>query len=507
MLASLRFRLWLTYLLVVLVVVAITGLALSVYLLRNPAVERRELQRLRIVTQVTLQRRNFFDDTGRGLAPLDRLDQVVGRLDAVLNARLIVFDVNGVLLADSRSKNGALPSLFELQRPRQQRSGRFRDQQGKLWLYTLTPLDGGQTFVAATPRPRVQLLTILRDEFVQPFTRALIVALGLSFLMTILIARWITAPLQRLTEAVHSVAHGRFARIPPSGPREIQTLANSFNEMTERVEASQRAQQDLVANVSHDLKTPLTSIQGFAQALLDGTAATPADAHNAAQVIYDEAARMNRMLHGLLDLARFDAGQPEMARTPFDLTALLRTLGQNFAVQAEQAGVRLQLDLPEGAPKDSFLMIIGDPDRLGQVFANLLDNALKYSPFGGQVRLSVRQLDGWVELRLTDDGPGIPPRELERIFERFYQTDKSRRSGRQGAGLGLSIAREIVRAHGGSLHAENRPVPAGPVVGSSPAGAALVGAVFVVRLPLSLHTDETYPRRPSDMPASLTKTP
>jgi signal transduction histidine kinase len=500
MLASLRFRLWLTYLLVVSVVVTITGLALIVYLLRNPAIERRELQRLRLVAQVALQRRRFFDERDQSLAPLDRLDQVAVRLDGVLNARLIVFDTDGSLLVDSRAYSAAraapTPPLAELQRPRLQRAGIFRDEFGQQWLYALTPFNSGQTLITAAPRPNIQLLTVLRDEFVQPFVRALIIALALSFLMTILIAGWITAPLQRLTDAVRSVAQGEFRRIPPAGPREIQTLARSFNEMTERVETSQRAQRDLVANISHDLKTPLTSIQGFAQALLDGAAAEPADAQRAAQVIYDEAARMNRMLLGLLDLARFEAGQPEMARSPFDLAALLRSMAQKFAAQARQAGVALQLDLPGDAPLlqaplDGTLMMIGDPDRLGQVFANLLDNALKYSQAGGQVRLAVQSRDGWVEVRVEDDGPGIPPAELERIFERFYQTDKSRRSGRAGAGLGLAIAREIIRAHGGAIHAENRSAPA--------------GAAFIVRLPLAQPDDETFARRRSQPPGALTK--
>lgn len=508
MLASLRFRLWLTYLLLVGVVIAITGLALVVYLLRNPAVERRELQRLRLVAQVALQRRRFFDDRGQGLAPLDRLDQVAGRLDGVLDARLIIFDADGMLLVDSRGQSAApAPALSELERPRWRRVAAFRDERGQEWLYVLTPIDGGQTLVTAVPRPKTRLLTILRDEFVQPYAQALIGALALSALMTILFAGWITAPLQRLTDAVQAVARGDFRRIPPAGPSEIQTLARSFNEMIERVESSQRAQRDLVANISHDIKTPLTSIQGFAQALLDGTAAAPADARHAAQVIYDESARMNRMLLSLLELARFDAAQPAIKRSPFDLVTLLRNETQKFAGQVQQAGVDLQLDLPgETPPADRALLMIGDPDRLGQVFANLIDNALKYSPAGGQVRLAVLSHAGWAEVRVEDDGPGIPPSELERIFERFYQTDKSRRSGRSGTGLGLAIAREIVNAHGGTIRAENRTASAAPA-GVDPSGApsASLGAIFTVRLPLARPDDETLDRQRSQLPPAFAK--
>jgi signal transduction histidine kinase len=259
-----------------------------------------------------------------------------------------------------------------------------------------------------------------------------------------------------------AIARGEIgARAPVSGPAEAQALARSFNSMADQVEAAQRSQRDFVANVSHELKTPLTSIQGFSQALLDGAAATPEATARAARVIHDEAERMRRMVDELLILARFDAGQVDMAHAPVELGPLLAACVERLSPQAQAAGIALELDAPD-APT-----ITGDGDRLAQVFANLLDNAIAHTPAGGRVTLAAHQVGNTVEVTVTDTGEGIPAEALPRIFERFYRVDQSRQHSR-GAGLGLAIAREIVEAHGGTITVES-------VVG--------LGSRFTVRLP------------------------
>jgi signal transduction histidine kinase len=262
----------------------------------------------------------------------------------------------------------------------------------------------------------------------------------------------------------------------------VQDVARAFNEMGERLDASQRSQRDFVANVSHDLKTPLTSIQGYAQAILDGAS----DAPDAAQVIYDEAGRMHRMVLDLLDLARMDAGTLGFEWAPVDLGGLLRGVVQKHTLQVQRGLVELRLDMP-GENGDEPLVLVGDADRLAQVFANLVDNAVKFTPAHGQVQIAARLVEGWAEVAIADNGPGIPAGELERIFERFYQVDKARPGGeRRGVGLGLAIAREIVEAHGGTIQASNR-------------SAVESGCIFTVRLPLSHPPDRPLAQRqPSD---------
>jgi signal transduction histidine kinase len=348
----------------------------------------------------------------------------------------------------------------------------FRDSTGQVWLYAATPLEGGNTLVIATPRPQRSVWNLFREEFFPPFLRALVLALILSLLMALWMSRWISAPLQHLARAASSISTDEFHSILPEGPGEVQDVANAFNEMGERLQASQRSQRDFIANVSHDLKTPLTSIQGYAQAILDGAADSP----SAAQVIYDEAGRMHRMVLDLLDLARLDAGTLNLERASLDLVSLLRGVAEKFALQAQRGRIDLRLET-SGSIDDELLVLVGDADRLAQVFANLVDNAVKFTPPAGQVTMTARRVESWALVEVRDDGPGIPEGELGRVFERFYQVDKARRGGdRRGAGLGLAIAQEIVQAHGGSIQVANR-------------GAGDNGCVFTVRLPLSGMSD------------------
>ncbi|MBN1145955.1 MAG: HAMP domain-containing histidine kinase [Anaerolineales bacterium] len=487
MFTSLRFRLWLTYALVVGVVIAVSVAAVVVYLLSNPTEDRRELQRLRLVANLIVQRGQLLN-AGSAPGPA-HLQEAAERADSTLGVRIAVFDSSGELQADSRlGQESPLPTWAALNRRSRNGAGLFRDEQLKQWLYFLSPLENGQSLLVSAPRARTPVLSVLRDEFLWPFLRAVLLALFLSLALAFGIARWVTAPLQRMADAARAVSAAQFQKAPLEGPREVQVVAKAFNEMGERMQASQRAQRDFIANVSHDLKTPLTSIQGFAQAILDGTAEQPEAARQAAEVIYSEAGRMHRMVQDLLELARLDSGAVAFQRSALDPGKLLHGVVQKFTPQAQQGQVSLRLSFGDASgdtlPSGYLPEISGDADRLAEVFSNLVDNALKHTPPGGQVVVYARPVENWVETRVADTGPGIPEAELERIFERFYQTDKSRRGGvGRGVGLGLAIAREIVQAHGGSITAQNR------------SGEAVSGSVFIVRLPMARPNDATLAKR------------
>jgi signal transduction histidine kinase len=251
--------------------------------------------------------------------------------------------------------------------------------------------------------------------------------------------------------------------------------------MVGEIEATRQRERDFLANISHDLKTPLTSIQGFAGAIVDGTC--PPDAYtDAARIIYAEAERMGGLVGDVLQLTRLEAGQLTLELAPIDLARLLHDSARRFTPAATQAGVMVQVQTPaEGA-----VIFAGDRGRLDQVLGNLMENALRYTPRGGSLQLLGDADDTAkppsVTIIVCDTGAGIPPTDVPRIFERFYQADKARAAGRGGSGLGLAIVKELVERHGGTIRAESAlgvgtsivltlPRHAGPAAG--PPGAAV----------------------------------
>lgn len=467
---SLRARLLLTYLTLAALVLGLVGASLIFFLVRDPLAQRRAVQRLQTVAETVAARESdaLLD------APPVRLAATLTRLDAFAGARAILLGPSGQVLVDSRPETEA-PPANALVRVSAASSGRYRDSSGVVWLYVTQPLTGDRRLMLSSIQPAVIPWASIREEFATPLIRAAAVALLLSPLLAWLIARWVAAPLQRMAATAEAVAEGNYQhQLPTEGPAEVQALGTAFNDMIRRVRASRQSQRDFVANVSHELKTPLTSIQGFAQAIADQTAGTREAQVRAAGIILDEAHRLQGLVDDLLDLAKFDAGQIALDLKPMDVGVVLGAVSDRLGLRAEEKLIKLVTRL------DPMPAIVADGDRLAQVFTNLLDNAIRHTPTGGSVALTAQENSGWVTIHVEDTGPGIPPDELSRIFERFYQLDQARRGGMgRGAGLGLAISREIVAAHGGTLTAKS-------IVGR--------GSRFTVRLPVTRPTDETVDR-------------
>jgi signal transduction histidine kinase len=387
--------------------------------------------------------------------------------------RLLVFSPRRQLIADSLSGEADTLSLPRLRRLRT--ASAVPDAQGNLWLYTLTRLQSGGWLMVATPRPRVPLFALIRDEFFAPILQAAIVSLLLSLALAYWVARWVADPIQRLVAASHKLPETTLPPLTEQGPLEVKELVMAFNSMTARVHASQRSQRDFVANVSHEMKTPLTSIQGFAQAILDGTADSPESQKQAAGIIYSEAGRMHRMVLDLLDLARLDAGTANLKTEPVDVTSLLDSMEEKFGIQARREGIEMRVEVTDHP------LIPGDGDRLAEVLTNLVDNSIHHSSKGGRVTLAAHAEGQWLIITVSDTGAGIPADVLPHIFDRFYRGDPSRTGGQDhGAGLGLAIAREIVIAHHGTITAQSEPGQ---------------GSTFMVRLPMASAGSENLPRR------------
>jgi two-component system phosphate regulon sensor histidine kinase PhoR len=212
----------------------------------------------------------------------------------------------------------------------------------------------------------------------------------------------------------------------------------------------ERVRRDFVANVSHEFKTPLTAIQGFAETLLAGALEDQANRGRFVEIIREHARRLARLTDDLLKLSRIEAGRLELEIRPVSVAALVNACVETTRLRAEAKGLRIQVDLPEGIPA-----VRGDGPQLGEVLQNLLDNAVLYTPSGGRIEVAAHSNGRSTIFTVADTGIGIPESDLERIFERFYRVDSARSREAGGTGLGLAIARHIVEAHGGSIWVES----------------------------------------------------
>ena len=264
----------------------------------------------------------------------------------------------------------------------------------------------------------------------------------------ILLGRSLSAPLSQLAEAARAIGQRNLSqRVPVRGSQEIKELAQAFNEMAVDLENAENLRQNLLADVAHELRTPLTVIQGNLQALLDDV--YELDKVEIAQ-LYDQTRHLSRLVDDLRELAQAEAHQLDLDMGPVDMRSLVADVVTAYQPMAEVAGVQLQTESAADLPG-----IDGDRSRLIQCLQNLLNNAMRYTPAGGQVNLRLQAIDQNLVLIIRDSGAGIPPEHLPHVFDRFYRADPARARGTGGTGLGLAITRAIIRAHGGEIKAES----------------------------------------------------
>lgn len=269
-----------------------------------------------------------------------------------------------------------------------------------------------------------------------------VLAALLAFAVVRIIARGLTSPLREMADATNAMARGDFSRrVTASSRDEIGLLARSFNRMAEELAATDRLRRDLVANVSHELRTPIAALQAVLENLVDGV--ETADPETLATMLA-QVERLGRLVQQLLDLSRLESGALALDRRPFDVESMLDRAVRD--TRARALGVRIDV-VVEPTP----FALVADEERLHQVVVNLTENAVRHSPPDGVV--TVRAVAGATGARLEviDEGPGIPPAEAERVFERFYRADAARASADGGAGLGLAIAQWITELHGGEI--------------------------------------------------------
>lgn len=304
------------------------------------------------------------------------------------------------------------------------------------------------------PTTEMRHLSVVEQEFLRSTRGAIllagVIAAGAALVLGSLFLRNILAPLGQLERASQRLTQGDLRqRVLVTGRDEIGRLAESFNRMVERLERSEKLRRQMIADIAHELRTPLTVIQGNLQAILDGVyEPTP----NVIASIHEESLLLMRLVSDLRDLSLAEAGELRLEKQLTDIRDVIRQTVTVIEPYLESKRIVLTVHLPNEP-----MLVEIDPQRIQQVLLNILSNAERYTPEGGQIQLSALKLNAEVRVSVMDSGPGIAPEELPYLFERFWRGDRSRSRATGGTGLGLAIAKQFVEAHRGRIWAESTP--------------------------------------------------
>lgn len=349
-------------------------------------------------------------------------------------ARIIVADENGTIVADSADEMVG-----------------YKLSPAELSLGAPVIVRGKPVGVVLVAWGRRIVLGEIEEAFLANVRRSLLfVILGgclLAVALGALMAYQITRPLRELRQAAAKIAAGDLeSQVRIRGKDEVAELAHSFNEMVKALKRQEEKRRQMLADIAHELRTPLSVLRGHLEALLDGL--YPLDSVHLAP-IYNETLLLQRLVEDLRVLSLVEAGKLPLEKSRFDASELVREIIGLVEAEAIERGLNLQCSIEGPLP------IYADRQRIGQVIHNILANALNFTPEGGTVAIRARRVNSAVEISVSDTGPGIPPEDLPHIFERFWRKEPSRSRSTGGSGLGLSIAKELVEAHGGTIEVQS----------------------------------------------------
>ena len=435
LLASLQFRLLVSF-------VFVLSLALVGVSLYTGQVADREAKRLRRdVDDIRAERvQRMVSGQYAGLVEMTRLQGVLENAGSLYGWRIVVSDVDGHVVADSHQRyvGRVLPKLPG--RPKIYIVARGQ-QVASVEVAPGVPMEG-----ALEPSPS-RLVSALNQSLVWT---GLAAGVG-GALMVSLFSRRLLAPVRQLRSAASSLGQGDLSqRVTDLGRDEMGDLGRTFNSMAEGLERAEQQRRDLMADVAHELRTPLSNIQGYLEAVRDGL--VPADTATF-ETISRQTSLLSQLVEDLRVLALAEAGALRLDLAPGSIEDVLRHAVDSFGPRAGAKNIVLSIDVAGGIPPLDM-----DSSRITQVVVNLVDNAVLHTPEGGAVTVTAEAADGGVvRVEVADTGPGIPAEELPLVFERFYRVDPSRSRETGGAGLGLTIARQLIESHGGKIAAESAP--------------------------------------------------
>jgi signal transduction histidine kinase len=429
---SLHFRLLAAFALVIIVIIG----SVFFFTYRNTRSEisrlgeRAEMMRTR---RVEIELSSFYDRQGgwEGIQPF------VVQWGKLYGQRIILTGTDGVVVADSDEE--LLGESYEADTPGRPMSPPWRT--GTIGILHINPGESPDIGRAS--------LQIVYGTIGRFFLWGGLLAVAIALILTFVLSRRILAPVKALTHAARRLGKGDFSqRVHTRYKGEVGELAQSFNSMADDLERAEQLRRNMVADVAHELRTPLSNLGGYLEAIRDGVVKPDADTIRS---LNEEASSLSRLVDDLQELSQADAGELKLVCQGEDVSKLVKQTVAAWQPQAASKGLTISSSLPDKLPPVSI-----DPHRIRQVLHNLLENAVAHTGQGGSITVTAWP-DNQVKISVADTGEGIPAEDLPNIFERFYRVDRSRSRTTGGSGLGLTIAKRLMEAHGGRIEVESEP--------------------------------------------------
>jgi signal transduction histidine kinase len=360
---------------------------------------------------------------------------------AVSGTRIVLVAVNGTIIGDSEGEQDLGKNYTDSATDALELSLVRRGVNETL----------GQVYISSDPMAEPYIAPFLRLS--TSINRSLLLggslAIGIALLLTFVLSRRMMSPVGALAGAARRLGHGDLSqRVRLQGEGEVAGLGQAFNSMAAELEYAEQLRRNMVADVAHELRTPLSNIQGYLEAIRDGVIEPDAAAIRS---LDEEARLLSRLVNELQELSLAEAGELKLVYQAEDVVDLVKQAVSPWQPQLIAREISLSVNLPDNLP-----LVNIDWQRVNQVLHNILENAVAHTPKGGTIKMAAGEKDKWVEVSVSDTGEGIPAEDLPHIFERFYRVDKSRARATGGSGLGLTIAKRLVEAHGGAITVQSR---------------------------------------------------
>lgn len=399
-----------------------------------------------------------IDADGHDVAQDDTLGRQLDLINSTTQTMLIIADSDGLAVrsaGDTEHMNGTHLTQQVMQRLDGGEDVYGRDDLGGLldqkYYILARRMDMGDSHFYLLACTRSSTINEYVGDMFSTFILSAGLTLLLSSVLSIVLTSHITQPLHDIGEAARRFGGGDFsARVTPSGDDEITSLAETFNSMAVNLESIDKSRSQFMGNIAHELRTPMTSVKGFVDGILDGTI-PPEMQHHYLEIVSQETGRLARLVQNMLDITKLEAGEYKVHARAYDVWESLT----GVLLANEQRILAGKVTIDDLAPVPT--MVYADPDLVQQVVQNLVDNALKFTPPGGNIRFDVKRLQpGIVEVSITNTGEGISPEALPFVFQRFYKEDASRGLNAKGSGLGLHICKVLITLSGGTIRVESK---------------------------------------------------